>query len=202
MLKILLIFASNLRKLAAKIIMEEEIWREINGYEGCFEVSNLGNFRSKDRIVGGKKPGSKRNYPGKSLKTESTLEGYTRIVLMKNHIRKRYMCHKLVAEMFVPNPENKPFVNHLNGIKWDNRASNLEWVTQSENELHSHRVLGNTMKGKTNPVSVSCVTTNKVFPSMSEAVRFLHSLGYSACIEGIKKAIKADRLYHNYKFTF
>jgi len=203
MLKILLIFASNLRKLAAKIIMEQEIWKEIKGYEGYFEVSTLGNFRSLDRIIGYKHPGEYRNYPGKPLKTESIMEGYTRIVLMKNHIRKRYMCHRLVAETFIPNPENKPFVNHKNGIKWDNRASNLEWVTQSENEIHSHSVLGNTMRGKTSPIKIYCADIDKTFLSMSEVMRFLHELGYTtACIEGLKKAINANRLYHTYKFSF
>ena len=183
--------------------MEKEIWKEIKGYEGYFEVSNLGNFRSKNRVIGYKYPGKTRNYPGKILKVESIFEGYTRIVLMKNHIRKRYMCHRLVAETFIPNPKNKPFINHINGIKWDNRVSNLEWVTQSENELHSHSVLGNTMKGKTFLVKIYCTNIDKTFSLMSEIIRFLHGLGHkTACIEGLKKAIKANRLYHTYKFSF
>lgn len=182
--------------------MEKEIWKEINGYEGYFEVSNLGNFRSKDRFVGSKynKP---RLYHGKTLKQEFISEGYTRIVLMKNSIRKRYMCHKLVAQAFIPNPDNKPYINHKNGIRWDNRASNLEWVTQSENELHSYRVLGNSMKGKTFPIKIECITLNTCFNSMSDTIKYLHSKGYTtACIEGLKKAIKANRLYHNHKFNF
>lgn len=103
----------------------QEIWKEIKGYEGYFEVSNLGNFRSKDRIVKYKKDGI-RNYPGKPLLTETILEGYQRIVLMKDAIKKRYMCHRLVAETFIPNPDNKPFINHLNGNRSDNRVENLE----------------------------------------------------------------------------
>ena len=92
----------------------QEIWKEIKGYEGYFEVSNLGNFRSKDRIVKYKKDGI-RNY-----------QGYQRIVLMKDAIKKRYMCHRLVAETFIPNPDNKPFINHINGNRSDNRVENLE----------------------------------------------------------------------------
>ena len=185
------------RKLAAKINMKE-IWKEINGYEGSFEVSNLGNFRSKDRKVPCRWGGF-RNYPGKTLKTETIVEGYQRIVLMKNAVKKRYMCHRLVAQTFIPNPNNKPFINHKNGNKADNRVCNLEWCTQSENELHSHIQLGNTMKGKTYPRRVKCLSTNIEYKSMSELIR---EIGNSACIEGLKKAIKSARLYHGKQYSF
>lgn len=194
------IFLNFVGQLATKI-MQNEIWKEITGYEGYFEVSNLGNFRSKDRIIRYKSNGT-RLYPGKSLKTETVVEGYQRIVLMKGAIKKRYMCHRLVAQEFVPNPDNKPFVNHINGNKADNRAENLEWVTQSENELHSHSILGNTMKGKTHPRKVEATFIKEgdriVFNSMSDAIKFLGT----GCIEGLKKAIVADRVYHNFKWRF
>lgn len=177
----------------------EEIWKDIKDYEGYFEVSNLGNFRSKDRIIKYKQSGT-RNYPGKPLKTETIVEGYQRIVLMKEGIKKRYMCHRLVAQTFIPNPENKPFVNHINGNPQDNRVCNLEWCTQSENELHSYRNLGNTMKGKTHPRPVwrcsdkMCI----MFNSISAAIR---NTG-AGCIEGVKKAIVANREYHGYYWSF
>lgn len=194
------IFLNFVGQLATKI-MQNEIWKEITGYEGYFEVSNLGNFRSKDRIIRYKSNGT-RLYPGKSLKTETVVEGYQRIVLMKGAIKKRYMCHRLVAQEFVPNPDNKPFVNHINGNKADNRAENLEWVTQSENELHSHSILGNTMKGKTHPRKVEATFIKEgdkiVFNSMSDAIKFLGT----GCIEGLKKAIVTDRVYHNFKWRF
>ena len=174
-----------------------EIWKEIKGYEGYFEVSNKGNFRSKDRIIKYKSSGL-RKYPGKSLKMEKIAEGYLRIVLMKEAIKKRYMCHRLVAETFIPNPLNKPFVNHINGIKDDNRVENLEWVTQSENEIHANTILGNTMKGKTYPRKIKCEDLNIIFNSMSDCIRFLNT----GCIEGLKKAIKANRKYHNHTFSY
>jgi hypothetical protein len=174
-----------------------EIWKEIKGYEGYFEVSNLGNFRSKDRMVKYKQSGM-RLYPGKSLKTETIVDGYQRIVLMKEAHKKRYMCHRLVAETFIPNPEDKPYVNHINGIKSDNRACNLEWVTQSENELHSFRILGNNMRGKTYPKKVKCVDLDMTFNSMSDCIKFLKT----GCIEGLKKAINAIRLYHGHTFIY
>lgn len=176
----------------------EEIWKDITGYEGSFEVSNLGNFRSKDRFVPCRW-GHMRKYPGKSLKTETIVEGYQRIVLMKNAIKRRYMCHRLVAQEFIPNPENKPYINHINGDKSDNRVINLEWCTQSENELHSHRVLGNTMKGKTYSRKVLCSSTNEVFSSMSEVIRHI---GNTSCIEGLKKAIANNRPYYGKYYSF
>lgn len=175
-----------------------EIWKEITGYEGYFEVSNLGNFRSKDRIIKYKQNGT-RKYPGKSLKVELMQDGYSRIVLMKESVKKRYMCHRLVAETFIPNPENKPFVNHIDGNRSNNCVTNLEWCTQSENEIHAVNVLGKTMKGKTKSKPVKCIENDMIFKSMRSAVEWL---GNHACNEGIKKAIVAGRKYHNYTFVF
>lgn len=175
-----------------------EIWKDITGYEGYFQVSNLGNFRSLDRIIKYKNSGT-RLYPGKSLLTETIVEGYQRIVLMKDAVKKRYMCHRLVAQEFIPNPENKPFVNHINGNKADNRVENLEWCTQSENELHGYRTLGNTMTGKTYPKRIKCIETDTIFPSMVQTINWI---GNSACVEGLKKAIRANRKYYDYTFIY
>lgn len=175
-----------------------EIWKEIPGYEGYFEVSNLGNFRSKDRIIKYKQSGT-RLYPGKPLKVELMQDGYSRIVLMKEAVKKRYMCHRLVAETFIDNPNNLPQVNHKDGNRSNNCVSNLEWCTQSENEQHSVNVLGKTMKGKTAPKKVKCIETNITYNSMSEVIRWLQN---KACVEGLNKAITANRKYHGYTFEF
>ena len=68
--------------------------------------------------------------------------GYLHIVIRKNNKSYDFQVHRLVANAFIPNPENKPEVNHKNGIRDDNRVENLEWVTRSENQIHSHAVLG------------------------------------------------------------
>ncbi|MGN0966182.1 MAG: HNH endonuclease [Candidatus Coprovivens sp.] len=118
---------------------------------------------------------------------------------MKNAIKKRYMCHRLVAVAFIENPNNLPFVNHIDGIRNNNKVENLEWCTQEQNEQHSINILGKTMKGKTNSKPVYCKELNKNFKSMKQAVEFL---GNHACNEGIKKAILANRPYHGYTFSF
>lgn len=176
----------------------DEIWKEIPGYEGYFEVSNLGNFRSLDRIIKYKSNGL-RKYPGKLLKVEQMLDGYQRIVLTKESIKKRYMCHRLVALTFIDNPNNLPQINHKDGIRNNNCVDNLEWCTQSQNEIHSVNILGKTMKGKTNAKPVYCKELDKIFSSMKQATEFL---GNHACIEGIKKSILASRSYHGYTFSF
>lgn len=124
---------------------------------------------------------------------------YSRIVLMKDAIKKRYMCHRLVALAFINNTNNLPQVNYKDGNRSNNCVNNLEWYTQSDNELHSVRVLGKTMKGKTSPQKVLCVDTGIIYNSKSEVIRWLKN---NACIEGLNKAIKANRKYHHYTFKF
>lgn len=104
----------------------KEIWKDIKGYEGLYQISDLGRIYSiaRKNTKGGILKGSKRN-------------GYKTVVLWKNGKYKTYQIHRLVAENFIVNHKNKETVNHKNGIKTDNRAENLEWATQSENIIHA-----------------------------------------------------------------
>lgn len=77
----------------------------------------------------------------KKLKKFLTSKGYFHVILYEKKKRFCRQVHRLVAETFIPNPEHKPEVNHINGIRNDNRVENLEWATRSENELHKYRVL-------------------------------------------------------------
>lgn len=110
-------------------------WVPIVGYEGLYEVSSQGDVRSIDRLET-----TKGNYlkkrRGVSLKP-GKVRGYNRVSLCKNGCIKQISVHRLVAEAFIPNPDNKPCINHKNAIKSDNRVENLEWCTHSENTLHA-----------------------------------------------------------------
>ena len=100
-----------------------EKWADVVGYEGLYLVSESGEIK-----------GVKSN---KILKTYPTYNGYPRVKLYKNARGKTLMVHRIVAETFLPNPNKKPQVNHINGIKTDNNVLNLEWATQTENLKHA-----------------------------------------------------------------
>lgn len=106
-----------------------EVFKSIPGYEGVYSVSNLGNIRNDIR--------------NKLRATGNNGRNYLFIPLCVNQVKKNFYVHRLVAEMFVENPNDLPCVNHKNGIKSDNRDSNLEWVTYKQNTQHSKEVLGN-----------------------------------------------------------
>lgn len=115
-----------------------EFWKDIDGYEGLYQVSNMGNVRSFDREVLIKK--EKCEYyetrKGKVLKQQTRRHGYKSIFLYKDGHRKTESIHRLVAEAFCIKRDGDTEVNHINEIKTDNRASNLEWVTHTENMNH------------------------------------------------------------------
>ena len=108
-----------------------EEWRPIKGFEGLYECSSLGRVKSlkfgKERI----------------LKPDKIKNGYLRVILCKDEKKKKYTVHRLVANAFIPNPNNLETVNHINEIKTDNRVSNLEWMTHKGNKRYSSAVAVN-----------------------------------------------------------
>ena len=114
-----------------------EIWKDVVGYEGIYQVSNLGRVKSLEKKFWSNKNNSFSINKEFIRKLSSTRKGYLRVGLMKDLKQKPFLVHRLVAIAFIPNLENKPEVNHINGIKNDNRVENLEWVTTKENVIHS-----------------------------------------------------------------
>lgn len=181
--------------------MEDEIWKDINGYEGYYQISNYGNARSLDRQVGCRW-GGLRDYGGKSLLTETTKDGYQRIVFMRDAIKERFLVHRIVAEAFIPNPENKPYVNHIDGDKSNNYFGNLEWCTNSENVLHADRngLRDMSTHQPSNSKGVRCIDNGMEFASTTKAVKWLGRNKNSVAV--ISRAIKNDGKAYGYKWEY
>jgi len=136
-------------------------FKYIKNYEGLYSVNEYGDIYShKSKII---------------LKVSYTFDGYKKLLLYKNGVRKTFRINRLVAEAFIPNLENKPQVNHKDGNKNNNHVSNLEWVTNQENVIHAYKnglakmtestknkISKNNAKARSKKVACIDITTNKV----------------------------------------
>lgn len=108
----------------------QEIWKDVVGYEGLYKVSNFGNVMSFQPNC--------RNHSQYLAPFDNG--GYFRVTLTKNRKRTNHLVHRLVADAFIPNPESKEAVNHIDGCKTNNHIDNLEWVTKGENTRHAIKI--------------------------------------------------------------
>ncbi len=114
-----------------------EIWKDVKGYEGLYQVSNIGRMKMFSKRREMPYGGIYRDYPEKIMSEVRGQDGYVVIGLRKNKLRKRFYVHCLVARAFIKKIVGKKFVNHQNLCKYDNRIENLEWCTASENVRHA-----------------------------------------------------------------
>lgn len=148
--------------------MENEIWKDVVGYEGLYKVSNKGNVLHlrKNKLL---KP--------------SIRGGYFRVWLFGKNTKMQCSIHRLVALSFIPNPQNKPQINHINAIKTDNSIENLEWCTHQENITHARcmglvpkMVMSSTHKDalkKANATKIIDTSTKIIYNSITDAAKIL-----------------------------
>lgn len=119
-----------------------EIWKDIEEYEGLYQVSNLGNVKSLDTIINckGAKNIDTHIRKGRLLKQNKTTTGYYYVNLSKNAKAKPLIVHRLVAKAFIPNINNYPIINHIDGNKLNNNVENLEWCDYSHNIKEAYRI--------------------------------------------------------------
>lgn len=145
------------------------LWLDVPGYEGLYQISN---------------EGAVRNAKHRPLKITENEKGYPRVWLWSGGKLKCHAVHRLVASAFLPNPAQLPEINHINGVKADNRVENLEWCTISHNRLHSAYVLQNESGKPKRPVV--CLDTGMTYPSVAVAARAVsgNKQNITSCCQG------------------
>lgn len=175
----------------------KEIWKDIKNYEGLYQVSNLGNVKSLHRYEKLLKPYINEH------------NGYVYVILYKNKKNKCCRVHRLVAQTFISNYENKPYVNHIDGNKQNNCVSNLEWCTAKENTQHAFKNgLIKIPKGKDNHMykkygdkhwnskKVINIDTGKIYNSFGEIARELNIINASNIVANCKGKKLSAYGYH------
>lgn len=156
--------------MAVKKQRNMEIWKDVIGFESNYSVSSLGRVKRKASLFV-RSDGVVRSFRERLLGGNLNKK-YHFVALQGGSVSKKYPVHRLVAAAFIPNPDNKPEVNHKNGVRSDNRVANLEWCTKSENAVHSIEVLGNHHGGC--PMKrVMDVSTKIEYESIAEAAKML-----------------------------
>lgn len=194
-----------------------EIWRDIPGYEGLYQVSDRGDVKSLDRYVQYPPTSTRKGYSKRinsRILVHDINDGYHYVQLFKEGQGTMYGVHRLVAMAFVANPNSKPAVNHKDRNKDNNSAGNLEWVTNKENTLHAKATghdFGRSWRGKemsyehraklsfasSRKIAVKCIETGEVFRSLADAAERINMTS-----ESIRNSIKNNVAICKHQFTF
>lgn len=168
--------------------MEQEIWKDVVGYEGLYQVSNMGNIRAYNCKY------QKNLFPDttqRGLTPQLNRNGYLQVGLFRGKTQKTHAVHRLVADAFIQKDDIfATTVNHKNEVKTDNRAENLEWVSQKDNcRKHYERNPRKVVKNYASKKPIKCVETGEVFDSITAMAKAynLNANGLRACIyQGLK----------------
>lgn len=184
----------------------KEIWKDIEGLEKKYQISNFGRikglsrtcfYQRKDRTIE-----TAIKIKEKIFKHRVDYDGYHIIRLSTEGCRKFFKLHRLVAKSFIPNPENKPQVNHINGKKYDNRAHNLEWCTAKENTKHAWKTGLNKVSEKQRKLASERFGFNNSKSKLvldTQSGIFYGSVGEAANAISIHRKTLSDKLLGKYK---
>jgi hypothetical protein len=174
--------------------MMADDWKAVLGYEGLYVVNSCGVVKSLGRSLT-RKDGRPYNREERVLTQHPDAKGYMKVHLCKDGKSKNAFVHRLVAQAFIPNPDNLPQVNHINEVKSDNRVENLEWVTCRENVNHGTGVFRNAIARSVPVVRISQDGGTKWFRSASHAAEVMHivSQGIQNCCAHRQKTYKGYR---------
>lgn len=186
-----------------ELCLDGEEWRDIAGYEGLYQVSNLGRVRSLTRDVFNGKVFFKKS--GKLMRITVSKNRYCRVTLTKDAVQTQWYVHRLVATAFLPNPDNLPEVDHIDANPSNNQLCNLRWVTKAENMRHvfelGHHYDGTANLLKPEVVAKARATRHKkqvvrsdgeIFESITSAARCLGVTPASVCnvLSGRRKSCR------------
>ena len=182
-----------------------EVWKPIPSYEGLYEVSNFGNVRSLDRLR------TRKVLKGRILKQNFCNSGYLHVNLSKRGNHKTIMVHRIVAKVFVDNDDEKKkiAVNHIDGNKTNNNASNLEWCTYSDNQKHAYKNglnSWNKTKGKKpkGVIQLDKDTSKEIarYESIGEALRAINAPPSHTSLVNCCNKKKHYNTFHGYKWEW